>query len=52
MPEIQIGYARCSTGRQDLTAQRQPLVELDVPPTRMYPGKGLSGTNGARLGLD
>ncbi|WP_020393492.1 recombinase family protein [Kribbella catacumbae] len=31
MPAIRIGYARCSTDKQDLTAQRQALLELGVP---------------------
>ena len=47
-----IGYARCSTDRQDLTAQRQALVELGVEPDRIYVDKGLSGRNRARPGLD
>ena len=49
---ILIGYARCSTDRQDLTAQRQALVELGVEPDRIYVDKGLSGRNRARPGLD
>ena len=47
-----IGYARCSTDRQDLTAQRQALAELGVAPERIYVDEGLSGTNRARPGLD
>ena len=27
-----IGYARCSTDRQDLAAQRQALLELETGP--------------------
>ena len=34
METVRIGYARCSTDRQDLTAQRCTLVELGVPPLR------------------
>ena len=47
-----VGYARCSTDKQDLTAQRQALSELGVAPDRMYMDKGLTGTNRARPGLD
>ena len=47
-----IGYARCSTDKQDLTAQRQALSELGVVPDRIYMDKGLTGTNRARPGLD
>ena len=47
-----IGYARCSTDKQDLTSQRQALAELGVVPDRIYMDKGLTGTNRARPGLD
>ena len=47
-----IGYARCSTDRQDLAAQRQALLELGVAGDRIYTGHGLSGTTRARPGLD
>ena len=47
-----IGYARCSTDKQDLTAQRQALTELGVASDRIYMDKGLTGTNRARPGLD
>ena len=47
-----IGYARCSTDKQDLTAQRQALKDLGVAPDRIYMDKGLTGTNRARPGLD
>lgn len=47
-----IGYARCSTDKQDLTAQRQALTELGVEPDRIYTDKGLTGNNRARPGLD
>ena len=50
--ETLIGYARCSTNRQDLQAQRQGLVELGVAPQRIYMDKGLAGTNRGRPGLD
>ena len=52
MTETLIGYARCSTDRQDLTAQRLALAELGVTPERIYMDKGLTGTNRARPGLD
>jgi DNA invertase Pin-like site-specific DNA recombinase len=47
-----IGYARCSTMAQDLTAQRQALAALGVPADRIYLDKGLTGTSRARPGLD
>jgi DNA invertase Pin-like site-specific DNA recombinase len=47
-----IGYARCSTVLQDLTAQREALTALGVAEGRIYLDKGLTGTNRARPGLD
>ena len=47
-----IGYARCSTERQDLAAQRQVLLELGVAEDRIYNDHGLTGTSRARPGLD
>ena len=47
-----IGYARCSTVLQDLTAQHEILAGLGVPTDRIYLDKGLTGTNRARPGLD
>ena len=47
-----IGYARCSTEEQDLTAQRQTLLELGVGADRIYLDRGLTGTNRRRPGLD
>lgn len=47
-----IGYARCSTVLQDLTAQREILTGLGVADDRIYLDKGLTGTNRARPGLD
>ena len=38
-----IGYTRCSTDKQDLTAQRQALAELGVASDRIYMDKGLAG---------
>jgi len=45
-----IGYARCSTVLQDLTAQREILTGLGVAEDRIYLDKGLTGTNRARPG--
>jgi hypothetical protein len=42
---LQIGYARCSTDEQDLTAQREALIALGVKPDRIYIDQGLTGTN-------
>jgi DNA invertase Pin-like site-specific DNA recombinase len=47
-----VGYCRCSTDSQDLTAQRQRLRELGVSEERIYLDHGLTGTNRARPGLD
>jgi DNA invertase Pin-like site-specific DNA recombinase len=47
-----IGYARCSTDKQDLAAQRQTLLDLGVPAERIYLDRGLTGTNRRRPGLD
>ena len=47
-----VGYARCSTDRQDLDAQRQSLLELGVAEDRIYTDHGLTGTTRARPGLD
>jgi len=52
MTEIRIGYARCSTDRQDLTAQQEALVKLGVSPDRIYTDKGLTGSDRQRPGLD
>ena len=43
-----IGYARCSTDKQDLAAQRAALKVLGVAPDRVYVDHGLSGTSRAR----
>ena len=51
MTAIKIGYARCSTDRQDLTAQRAALAELGVTEDRIYTDHGLTGTNRYRPGL-
>ena len=52
MTATKIGYARCSTDDQDLTAQKHALETLGVAPDRVYTDHGLTGTNRARPGLD
>ncbi len=52
MPKTLIGYARCSTDKQDLAAQRAALAELGVAADRIYFDHGLTGTNRARPGLN
>jgi DNA invertase Pin-like site-specific DNA recombinase len=52
MTEIRIGYARCSTDKQDLTAQQEALVILGVTTDKIYIDKGLTGSNRQRPGLD
>jgi DNA invertase Pin-like site-specific DNA recombinase len=52
MKEISIGYARCSTDKQDLTVQREALLKLGVAADRIYTDHGLTGTNRLRPGLD
>src|SRR5690625_5005088 len=47
-----IGYARCSTDKQDLAAQKQALQNLGVATDRIYTDHGFTGTNRARPGLD
>ena len=47
-----IGYARCSTDRQDPAAQRQERLELGVAEDRIYTDHGLTGTTRPRPGLD
>src|SRR5664279_2579050 len=46
-----VGYCRCSTDSQDLTAQRNALIALRVKPNRIYVDHGLTGANRARPGL-
>ena len=48
---IKIGYARCSTDRQDIEAQRSALIALGVPEGRVYIDHGFTGTNRDRAGL-
>ena len=47
-----IGYARCSTEKQDLAAQKTALEQLGVAADRIYTDHGLTGTNRSRPGLD
>lgn len=51
MTALLIGYARCSTEQQDLTAHRDALAALGVPAVRVYVDHGLTGTNRDRPGL-
>ncbi|MBW0104310.1 recombinase family protein [Pseudonocardia sp. KRD291] len=51
MSGLLIGYARCSTDEQDLTAQRDALAALGVTSDRVYVDHGLTGTNRERPGL-
>src|ERR1700681_2888253 len=51
MAALLIGYARCSTDQQDLTAQRDGLTALGVSPARIYVDHGLTGTTRDRPGL-
>src|ERR1700759_2042279 len=48
---ILIGYARCSTERQDLTAQREILQQLGLAEERIYLDHGLTGRNRSPPGL-
>lgn len=52
MSKTLIGYARCSTDQQDLTAQRAALAELGVAANHIYVDDGLTGTSRTRPGLD
>jgi DNA invertase Pin-like site-specific DNA recombinase len=52
MTATSIGYARCSTDKQDLAAQKAALAGLGVAPDRIYTDHGLTGTNRSRPGLD
>ena len=47
-----IGYARCSTDKQDLAAQKAALEQLGIAADRIYTDHGLTGTNRLRPGLD
>ena len=51
MSALLVGYARCSTDHQDLTAQRDALAGLGVESVRIYVDHGLTGINRERPGL-
>ncbi|GHF09284.1 invertase [Aliiroseovarius zhejiangensis] len=51
MSETRIGYARCSTDKQDLAAQKATLLHLGVTADLIYTDHGLTGTNRERPGL-
>jgi hypothetical protein len=51
MSALLVGYARCCTDQQDLTAQRDALLGLGVETERIYVDHGLTGTNRERPGL-
>ncbi len=46
-----VGYARCSTDKQDLRVQRDALTALGVAADRIYVDHGLTGTDRKRPGL-
>ena len=52
MAPILVGYARCSTDKQDLAAQVDALIKLGVVKSRIYTDKGFTGRNRERPGLD
>lgn len=52
MTQTLIGYARCSTDKQDLAAQQEFLLKIGVAPDRIYMDRGFTGTNRTRPGLD
>ena len=52
MDDVRIGYARCSTDEQDLTAQRDYLLGARVPESSVHLDHGLSGKDRARPALD
>jgi len=52
MTHILIGYARCSTDKQDLSIQKEELLKLGVSADRIYTDKGFTGTNRERPGLN
>lgn len=47
-----IGYARCSTDKQDLTSQKEALLKLGVKADCIYTDHGFTGTKRERPGLD
>lgn len=52
MNAVLIGYARCSTDKQDLEANHRILLDLGVPEDRIYVDRAYSGTTRTRPGLD
>ncbi len=52
MTSLLIGYARCSTDKQDLAAQVAILTGLGVSAERIYADHGFTGATRARPGLD
>ena len=44
MSKTRIGYARCSTDKQDLAAQRAALLDLDVAEDRIYTDHALGAS--------
>ena len=50
MAGILVGYARCSTDKQDLGAQREALADLGAPAGRIYLDFALTGTSRGRPG--
>jgi DNA invertase Pin-like site-specific DNA recombinase len=52
MTNTLIGYARCSTDKQDLAAQKEALQKLGVVADHIYTDHGFSGTKRTRPGLD
>jgi hypothetical protein len=52
MTTVTIGYARCSTDKQDLATQKAALEELGVLPDRIYTDHGLTGSNRDRPRLE
>ena len=51
MTALLIGYAPCSTDKQDLTVQCEGLASLGITPDRIYVDHGLTGSNRERPGL-
>lgn len=49
---MKVGYARCSTEKQDLRAQKQQLRDLGVDNSRIYVDHGYTGRKRGRPGLD
>lgn len=52
MTSQNIGYARCSTDKQDLTAQIEALQKLGVYAENIFTDFGFSGRNKVRPGLN